>query len=150
MRASSFTVFSFTSLGNTGLGSGIWNKFSCASLGFDCTAISTSWTPGCLLKVYEKRLQVAQGLAADKGFVVQFHPGADVRIKHPVWNLEDWESTRVVQSATQQWRAISNPDRLRKPSLPVPRMESVANFSNISNMGFSLLGCITGGGHTQH
>jgi hypothetical protein len=28
MRANSFTVFSFTSLDNTGLGSGIWNKLS--------------------------------------------------------------------------------------------------------------------------
>jgi len=80
---------------------------------------------------------------------VQFHPRADVHIKHPLRNLEDWESTRVVYSATQQRRAISNPDCFHKHSLPAPRMESVANFSNISNMGSSLLGCITGEGRIR-
>ncbi|HKD85099.1 MAG TPA: hypothetical protein VKB58_10150, partial [Terriglobales bacterium] len=73
------------------------------------------------MKIYQKRLQVAQGLAADKGSVAQFHPHADVHIKHPLRNLEDWESTRVVYSATQQRRAISNPDCFHKHSLPAPR-----------------------------
>ena len=49
---------------------------------------------------------------------------------------------RPIGNATMA-RAISNPDCLRENSLPVPRMESVTNFSNISNMGFSLLGCTT-------
>ena len=69
------------------------------------------------------------------------HRSAILRIEHPLPNLEHGEPALIISPTTQHYRAASNAPGFHQDEFSVPRMEAVAHFLNIGNMGFSLPAC---------
>ena len=78
------------------------------------------------------------------------HRSATLRIEHPLWNLEHGEPALIISPTTQHYRAASNAPGFHQDEFSVPRMEAVAHFLNIGNMGFSLPVCTMLAGRTAH
>src|SRR5580704_12270746 len=58
-----------------------------------------------------------------------------MRIEHPLRNLQDRKSALVIGSTPKHQRTSPDAHRVHKDLPPMPRMESIANLTNVDTYG---------------
>jgi len=86
-------------------------------------------------------LQSQQGGAIHMGKLGWLHLTAHVAIEHPLRNLQDGKSLKLIAHALENNTASSACFATNQHPLPMPRMPSVQDFSRSGFMGVSYVGC---------
>src|SRR6266513_526007 len=86
----------------------------------------------------DKRLQIQQCTAADRGHRRQAHTAAGHRIKHPLRDLQEPNSWVLIDAAPEHTATILGQSSVDRHSASTPRMPWVTDFSRFNIMGVAL------------
>jgi len=97
----------------------------------------------------EKFFEVKQSLKHDNWRIGPPHCAADGAVKHPLRDFEGSVGLAVLQETAAYWLTRLCHKGADRNAATKPRMPGIANYVELGNMGFRLMGCTTVPGHRR-
>jgi hypothetical protein len=91
----------------------------------------------------QQRVQLAQGLDADDGLVLQLHEVTGAGIEHPQGDLHRSHIEVWRQAAAHNLLRPADPRQMNPNRQAEPRVPAISNLSRLGTMGVPLLACTT-------